>query len=74
MDSTTKEDVAILKVTTALIQEDIKELKEQQKTVLTFIAEQKTGRKFVWLFLGAVASIVAVVKDFGSIFSSYFHK
>lgn len=74
MDPTTIEDVVVLKVTTSRIQEDVKELKEQQKAVLDFIAEQKTGRKFVWLFLGIIASLVAVVKDFGAIFSSYFHK
>lgn len=72
--TTTKEDVAVLKVTTAGMQEDIKEIKENQKVILEFITEQKAGRKIVWLIFGAMAGLVALTKDVGTILSNFFHR
>lgn len=60
--SDTRDDVVALKVTTAGMQEDIKEIKENQKVVLEFITEQKAGRKIVWLIFGAMAGLVALTK------------
>lgn len=70
----TKQDVAVLKVITANMQEDIKEIKENQKVILEFVTKQKAGRKIVWMFFGAMAGLVALTKDIGSIFTSFFHR
>lgn len=70
----TKEEVAVLKVTTDNIKDDINEIKANQKVILEFITEQKTGRKIVWILFGAAATIVAIAKDFGQIFTSFFHR
>lgn len=69
-----KQDVAVLKVITSNMQDDIKEIKENQKGILDFIAEQKAGRKIVWILVGAAAGLLAIVKDFGSILTSLFHR
>lgn len=74
MDASTRDDVVALKVTTSGMQEDIKEVKENQKVILEFIAEQKAGRKIVWMLFGAMAGLVALTKDIGSIFTSFFHR
>lgn len=73
-DTTTKEDVAGLKVTTALMQEDIKEIKDNQKVMLEFVAEQRAGRKVIWMIFGAAAAITAIAKDFGQLFTSFFNR
>ena len=70
----TRDEVVALKVTTAGMQEDIKEIKENQKLILEFITEQKTGRKIVWLIFGAMAGLVALTKDVGTILSNFFHR
>lgn len=70
----TKQDVAVLKVVTASLQDDIKEIKENQKIILDFVTEQKAGRKIIWMLFGAAAALVAVAKDFGQIFTNIFHR
>lgn len=70
----TRDEVVALKVTTAGMQEDIKEIKENQKLILEFITEQKAGRKIVWLIFGAMAGLVALTKDVGTILSNFFHR
>jgi len=72
--SDTRDDVVALKVTTADMQDDIKEIKDNQKVFLEFITEQRAGRKIVWMFFGAMAGLVALAKDIGSIFTSLFHR
>lgn len=72
-DITTKEDVAVLKVTQSLMQEDIKEIKENQRAILEFISEQKAGRKYAWVFFSAIAGLIAFAKDIGSLLTSFFH-
>lgn len=69
-----KQDVVVLKVITANMQDDIKEIKDNQKVILEFVAEQKAGRKVVWMLVGAAAGLLAIIKDFGSIFTSLFHR
>lgn len=73
-DTSTRDDVVALKVTTSGMQEDIKEIKENQKVILEFITEQKAGRKIVWLIFGAMAGLVALTKDVGTILSNFFHR
>jgi len=73
-DTSTRDDVVALKVTTSDMQEDIKEIKENQKVILEFVAEQKAGRKIVWLIFGAMAGLVALTKDVGTILSNFFHR
>ena len=73
-DTSTRDDVVALKVTTAGMQEDIKEIKEHQKVILEFITDQKAGRKIVWMLFGAMAGLVTLTKDIGSIFTSFFHR
>lgn len=72
--SDTIEDVVALKVTTAGMQNDIKEIKDNQKVILEFITEQKAGRKIVWLIFGVMAGLVALTKDVGTILSNFFHR
>lgn len=71
---TTREDIAVLKVTNKKMQEDIKEIIDNQKVILEFVAEQKAGRKIVWLIFGAMAGLVALTKDVGTILSNFFHR
>lgn len=72
IDDHTLETIGCLKADNVFIKKDLEELKKNQQLMLDFIAEQKAGRKFVWIFLGAVASLVAFVKDIGSVFTSLF--
>lgn len=73
-NTSTRDDVVALKVTTSGMQEDIKGIKENQKVILKFITEQKAGRKIVWLIFGAMAGLVALTKDVGAILSNFFHR
>lgn len=72
--SDTRDAVVALKVTTTGMQNEIKEIKDNQKVILKFITEQKAGRKIVWMLFGAMAGLVALTKDIGSIFTSFFHR
>lgn len=72
--SDTRDDVVALKVTTTGMQNEIKEIKDNQKVILKFITEQKAGRKIVWMLFGAMAGLVALTKDIGSIFTSFLHR
>ncbi len=57
-------DIIILKT-------DIAEIKVNQKIILEYITEQKVGKKYIWLFLGAIAGVVAFIKDIVSAVSSH---
>lgn len=73
MDEKTLETIGSLKADNASIKEDLKELKENQKPMLEFIAEQKAGRKFIWLFFGVIAGIAAFFKDVINAFYNLFN-
>lgn len=51
---------------------DIKEIKDNQKTILEFIAEQKTGRKYVWILFGSITGLVTLGRDILSTIQNYF--
>ena len=42
---------------------NIAEIKANQKIILEYITEQKVGKKYIWLFLGVIAGVVAFIKD-----------
>lgn len=56
------------------IKNDLKELKENQKLILSFISEQRAGKKFVWIIFGAAAGLLTFVKDFNSLITNFFHR
>lgn len=45
------------------LKNDVAEIKDSQKVLIEFVVEQKAGRRYVWMFFGAVASIIAFGKD-----------
>jgi len=73
MDERIFEIIGSLEADNVSIKEDLKELRENQKPILEFIAEQKAGRKFIWLFFGVVAGIAAFFKDVTNAFYNLFH-
>jgi len=45
------------------LKKDIQEIKDNQKVFVTFVTEQKAGRKYLWLFFATVAGFVSFGKD-----------
>lgn len=64
METELIEIVGESKAKIASMEEDIKEIKENQKVILQFITEQKVGKRFVWALFAFVAAIVALLNDF----------
>lgn len=54
------------------LKSDVAEIKDNQKILIEFMAEQKAGRRYVWMLFGAIASIIAFGKNVFQFFNHLF--
>lgn len=45
------------------MEEDIREIKSAVKELTEFVAEQKAGRRYMWMFFTSVGAIIIFFKD-----------
>lgn len=45
------------------MEEDIREIKTALKDLSEFVAEQKAGRRYMWMFFTSVGAIIIFFKD-----------
>lgn len=62
-----------LQQSVAQMEEDIKEIKATVKELAEFVAEQKAGRKYMWMAVSAVGVIVVFLKDGFTVIDNFLH-
>lgn len=55
------------------MEEDIKEIKTTVKELAEFVAEQKAGRKYMWMAFSVVGIVVVFLKDGFTVIDNFFH-
>lgn len=55
------------------MEEDIREIKTVLKDLSEFVAEQKAGRRYMWMFFTSVGAIIIFFKDIISFIETHLY-